>query len=202
MTKVKICGLRRPEDIRIVNLCKPDYAGFIIHFPQSYRSLTVSQVERLTSMLDPGIQSVGVFVDEDPQLIIDLLKRDILDLTQLHGRESEDRIRHIQKESGKQVIKAFEIHTMSDIEQACMSPADYILLDKGKGSGQTFDWSLIRKVDRPFFLAGGLQPDNIDQAIQMLHPFAVDISSGVETQKYKDYDKIETIMKKIRKENL
>ena len=91
---------------------------------------------------------------------------------------------------------------MSDIEQACMSPADYILLDKGKGSGQTFDWSLIRIVDRPFFLAGGLQPDNIDQAIQMLHPFAVDISSGVETQKYKDYDKIETIMKKIRKENL
>ena len=202
MTKVKICGLRRPEDIRIVNLCKPDYAGFIIRFPQSFRSLTIWQMKQLTSNLDPDIQSVGVFVDEDPQLIIDLLKQDILDLVQLHGRESEDMIRYIQKETGKQVIKAFEIQSLDDIKKANWSPADYILLDKGKGSGQTFDWSLIRKVDRPFFLAGGLQPDNIDQAIQMLHPFAVDISSGVETQKYKDYDKIETIMKKIRKENL
>lgn len=202
MTKVKICGLRRPEDIRIVNLCKPDYAGFIIRFPQSFRSLTIWQLKQLTSNLDPDIQSVGVFVDEDPQLIIDLLKQDILDLVQLHGRESEDMIRYIQKETGKQVIKAFEIQSLDDIKKANWSPADHILLDKGKGSGQTFDWSLIRKVDRPFFLAGGLQPDNIDQAIQMLHPFAVDISSGVETQKYKDYDKIETIMKKIRKENL
>lgn len=194
MAKIKICGLRSPDDIQLVNEYMPDYAGFIVDFPKSFRSLTIEQLEKLTVLLDSKIVSVGVFVDEDREVIRDLLQRKVIQMAQLHGHESEGDIQYL-KQFGP-IIKAFEIHGDSDIQRARASSADYILLDSGKGSGKTFDWRRIQSIGRDFFLAGGINPDNIKAAIGQYHPFAVDVSSGVETNKKKDREKVKLCIEK------
>lgn len=197
MAKIKICGLRSQADIDMVNTYKPDYAGFIIDFPKSFRSLTVDAVENLTQQLDPNIISVGVFVNEDNAIIRDLLINHVIQMAQLHGHESEADIQYLQQFGP--IIKAFEIHDPVDIQKAKQSCADYVLLDSGKGSGQTFHWQMIQTMDRDFFLAGGLNENNIEQAIQSIHPYAIDISSGVETNQVKDANKIRICIQKGRK---
>ena len=188
-TKIKICGLKRPEDITYVNEAKPDYCGFIIEFPKSSRNVTGALVRELTAKLNPDIIPVGVFVNAAPERVEKLLLDGTIHIAQLHGQEDEAYIRRIQKNTGHQVIKAFSVKT--DIENALKSPADYILLDQGGGgTGQTFDWSLIPEIDRPFFLAGGLGADNLETAVWTIHPYAVDLSSSVETDGMKDRDKI------------
>ena len=190
-TKIKICGLKRPEDITYVNEAKPDYCGFIIEFPKSSRNVTGALVRELTAKLNPDIIPVGVFVNAAPERVEELLLDGTIHIAQLHGQEDEAYIRRIQKNTGYQVIKAFSVKTAQDIENALKSPADYILLDQcGGGTGQTFDWSLIPEIDRPFFLAGGLGADNLETAVRTIHPYAVDLSSSVETDGMKDRDKI------------
>ena len=190
-TKIKICGLKRPEDIAYVNEAKPDYCGFIIEFPKSSRNVTGNQVRILIAKLDKNIIPVGVFVNAAPERVEELLLDGTIRIAQLHGQEDDDYIRRIQKNTGSQVIKAFSVKTAQDIELALKSPADYILLDQGGGgTGQTFDWSLIPEIKRPFFLAGGLGPDNLEQAVDMIRPYAVDLSSSVETDGVKDRSKI------------
>lgn len=190
-TKIKICGLKRPEDIIYVNEAKPDYAGFIIEVPKSSRNVTEDQVRELTAKLDPDIISVGVFVNAVPERVEKLLLEGTIHIAQLHGQEDEAYIKRIRKNTGHQVIKAFSVKTAQDIENAMNSPADYILLDQGSGgTGRTFDWSLIPDIKRPFFLAGGLGADNLETAIRTIHPYAVDLSSSVETEGVKDRDKI------------
>lgn len=197
-TKIKICGLKHPEDIAYVNEAKPDYCGFIIEFPKSSRNVTGNQVRELTKGLNPEIIPVGVFVNAAPERIEELLLDGTIRIAQLHGQEDESYIRRIQKNTGRQVIKAFSVKTVQDIEQALKSPADYILLDQGNGgTGKTFDWSLIPKIERPFFLAGGLSPDNIEDAVQRIHPYAVDLSSSVETDGVKDRDKILEVVRLV-----
>lgn len=200
MPKIKICGLRSPKDIEIVNRYQPDYAGFIIDFPKSFRSLEIDEVSTLTSKLDPSIQSVGVFVNEDIEVVKRLLNEKVIDIAQLHGSESESYIHELKEDTKKCIIKAFTIHSIEDVELALQSSADYILLDQGKGSGQTFDWSLVPDMKRPFFLAGGLDENNLEQA-KHLHPYAFDLSSGVETYKIKDENKIRNCIDICRKEN-
>ena len=190
-TKIKICGLKRPEDITYVNEAKPDYCGFIIEFPKSSRNVTGVQVRELTARLASDIIPVGVFVNAVPERVEELLLDGTIHIAQLHGQEDETYIRRIQKSTGHQVIKAFSVKTAQDIENALKSPADYILLDQGSGgTGQTFDWSLIPEIDRPFFLAGGLGVENLETAVRTIHPYAVDLSSSVETDGMKDRDKI------------
>ncbi len=190
-TKIKICGLKRPEDIIYVNEAKPDYAGFIIEVPKSSRNVTEDQVRELTAKLDPDIISVGVFVNAVPERVEKLLLEGTIHIAQLHGQEDEAYIKRIRKNTGHQVIKAFSVKTAQDIENALNSPADYILFDQGSGgTGRTFDWSLIPDIKRPFFLAGGLGADNLETAIRTIHPYAVDLSSSVETDGVKDRDKI------------
>jgi phosphoribosylanthranilate isomerase len=190
-TKIKICGLKRPEDITYVNEAKPDYCGFIIEFPKSSRNVTGALVRELTAKLNPDIIPVGVFVNAAPERVEKLLLDGTIHIAQLHGQEDEAYIRRIQKNTGHQVIKAFSVKTAQDIENVLKSPADYILLDQGGGgTGQTFDWSLIPEIDRPFFLAGGLGADNLEIAVRTIHPYAVDLSSSVETDGMKDRDKI------------
>lgn len=190
-TKIKICGLKRPEDIAYVNEAKPDYCGFIIEFPKSSRNVTGNQVRILIAKLDKNIIPVGVFVNAAPERVEELLLDGTIRIAQLHGQEDDDYIRRIQKNTGSQVIKAFSVKTAQDIELALKSPADYILLDQGGGgTGQTFDWALIPEIKRPFFLAGGLGPDNLEQAVDMIRPYAVDLSSSVETDGVKDRSKI------------
>ena len=190
-TKIKICGLKRPEDITYVNEAKPDYCGFIIEFPKSSRNVTGDQVRTLTANLHPDIISVGVFVNASPERVEELLLDGTIQIAQLHGQEDEDYIRRIQRNTRHQVIKAFSVKTTQDIELALQSPADYILLDQGSGgTGKTFDWSLIPEITRPFFLEGGLGSDNLEQAVRTIRPYAVDLSSSVETDGVKDRSKI------------
>ena len=198
-TKIKLCGLKRPEDITYVNEAKPDYCGFIIEFPKSSRNVTGALVRELTAKLNPDIIPVGVFVNAAPERVEKLLLDGTIHIAQLHGQEDETYIRRIQKSTGHQVIKAFSVKTAQDIENALKSPADYILLDQGGGgTGQTFDWSLIPEIDRPFFLAGGLGADNLETAVWTIHPYAVDLSSSVETEKRKDPMKIRQVVDIVR----
>ena len=191
MPKIKICGLSRPEDITYINEAKPDYCGFLIDVPKSRRNVSISKVRELVQNLESQICPVGVFVNKDCGEVAQLLNEGTIQIAQLHGQEDEAYIRRIQKNTGHQVIKAFSVKTAQDIENALKSPANYILLDQGGGgTGQTFDWSLIPEIDRPFFLAGGLGADNLETAVRTIHPYAVDLSSSVETDGMKDRDKI------------
>lgn len=202
MTKLKICGLTCEEDIAAVNEVKPDFAGFIIEVPSSRRNLSAEQVKVLVKGLDKEILPVGVFVDARPELPISLLRDGILWAAQLHGNEDEEYIEKIQNMTGKPVIKAFSIKTPEDVQRALRSPADYILLDQGTGgTGEPFDWSLVPPVRRPFFLAGGIGFENLREAISTLHPWAVDLSSSLETNGKKDPVKIRQIVRMLKQIN-
>ena len=190
MTKIKICGLYREADIVYVNEAMPDYAGFILLFPRSHRNLTPAQAAALRQHLAPGIKAVGVFVDQPLETVAAAAETVGLDVVQLHGHEDDDYIAALREETGCAVWKAFRIHAAADLDAAARSGADEVLLDNGYGTGKSFDWSLAEGFDRPFLLAGGLTPENIPAAIAAMHPALVDVSSGVETDKIKDRDKI------------
>ena len=198
-TKIKICGLRRMEDIQAVNEAKPDFCGFVIEVPGSFRSVTVSQAKELAAELDRDIQAVGVFVNAQETLAAELLNQGIISMAQLHGQEDETYIRRLRKLTDRPLIKAFSVRTRKDAEKAMESTADYILLDQGSGgTGIPFDWSLLPVIERPFFLAGGLGEDNLEIAVHRLHPYAVDLSSGVETDMWKDPVKIKKAVDIVR----
>ena len=164
-TRIKICGLTRLEDIAAVNELKPEYVGFV--FAKSRRQITKEHAVTLRRNLDPEIQAVGVFENELPAIVAGYLEEGVIDLAQLHGNESEEYIHSLRFRTGGELIKAFSIKTREDVEKAKKSSADYILLDHGKGgTGESFDWSLIRNMDRPYFLAGGLNAENVEQAME------------------------------------
>lgn len=191
MTKIKICGLFRPCDIEAVNAARPDYCGFIINFPKSHRNVSPDQVRALRAGLAEGITPVGVFVNQPVEEMAALLNDGTISIAQLHGQEDEACIAALRAATGgKPVWKAFKIRSGTDVAAARASSADLVILDNGYGTGQVFDWSLAGGIDRPFLLAGGLTPENIPDAIAQLHPFGLDISSGVETEKKKDPQKI------------
>ena len=198
MAKIKICGLKRLDDIKIVNKYKPDYIGFV--FADSKRKVSPSLARQMKENLDSSILSVGVFVDADIDVIIELYDDGIIDIAQLHGSESEEYIKLLKQKSNYQliIINAIEMADDKNLLEYDESIADYLLLDSGKGSGKTFDWRLIRKdLKKEFFLAGGLNADNISQAIEEFDPYAVDLSSSVETNGYKDELKIKEVMEAI-----
>ncbi len=198
-TKCKLCGLTRPADIAAANALMPEYIGFVFA-PQSRRYLTPAQAAELKRQLAPGIAAVGVFVNEAPETVADLLNRDIIDAAQLHGGEGEDYIQHLRTLTDKTILQAFKIATPQDVKRAEQSTADFILLDSGAGSGTTFDWALLRSIRRPYFLAGGLDAQNVADAIRALHPYAVDVSSGIEKNERKDAEKMATFVAAVRKE--
>ncbi|MBQ6138146.1 MAG: phosphoribosylanthranilate isomerase [Methanobrevibacter sp.] len=206
MVKIKICGMRRSEDIEMANRYKPDFVGFV--FAQSPRKVSYEQAKELSELLSDDIVPVGVFVNDHMKLIVDLFKDGIIEMAQLHGDEDEKYIRNLKdksiEETGKQipVINAIEINDGADYNAELLkwrdSASDYFILDSGKGSGKTFDWSLIDKESEFFknsiFLAGGLNSENLALAIEEFNPFAVDLSSSVETDGFKDEEKIKEII--------
>lgn len=201
MSKIKICGLKTMEDIEAVNEAKPDYCGFIVEVSKSRRSITRQQLENLVQELDKEIIPVGVFVNAPKELVKELLDQGIIAMAQLHGDENKAYIEYVQ-ESGKPVIKAFSVKNIDDIVCASESPADYVLLDQGTGgTGQAFDWSMAKAMTRPYFLAGGLNASNMVEAVKTLNPWALDLSSGVETDGVKDREKIIEAVKIIRTNN-
>ena len=189
MTKIKFCGLTRDCDIVWANQLAPDYIGFVFA-PGSKRFVTAEKAAALKALLSPRIQAVGVFVNEELRHVAALLNGGIIDMAQLHGNEDEDYIRDMQALTQKPLIQAFIIQTADDIKAANESLADLILLDSGAGTGKSFNWDLISKIRRPYFLAGGLSPENVSEAIARLQPFAVDVSSGIETDGIKDKAKM------------
>lgn len=202
MTKIKICGLKRPEDIQAVNETKPDFAGFVIEVPKSRRNVSAEQVRQLTKGLSEQIQAVGVFVNAPLDLLAGLLNDGTLAMAQLHGSEDEAYIRELRQRTDKPLIQAFSIRSEADIERALQSTADYLLLDQGGGgTGQCFDWSLVPELARPFFLAGGLSVSNLSEAISQVKPWAVDLSSSLETDGVKDPAKIRAAVEMVRSTN-
>ena len=193
MTKIKLCGLTRVTDIQTANQLKPDYIGFVFA-PKSKRYIKPECAAELKTILDPDIAAVGVFVNEKPEVIAALLNQNIIDLAQLHGTEDELYIQQLRLLTTKPLIKAFKINNKTDLEAAKNSSADHILLDAGAGDGQTFDWDILKSFTRPYFLAGGLNPSNVDEAIKKLSPYAVDVSSGIETAGFKDAAKMKSFV--------
>ena len=199
MTKIKLCGLSRPCDIEAANKLKPDYIGFVFA-PKSKRYVTPEQAMALKQMLLPEIQAVGVFVNEDPQHVARLLRDHIIDMAQLHGGEDEAYIARLRQLTDRPIIQAFRVETARDMEKVEQSTADYVLLDSGAGTGTVFDWDLIQNVTRPYFLAGGLDPDNVADAVKTRRPYGVDVSSGIETGGRKDKTKMAAFVAAVRKE--
>lgn len=202
MTKIKICGLKRTEDIKYVNSYMPDYIGFVF-YKKSSRYVSPDTASGLKSILNPDIKAVGVFVDEDIDYILKLCEENIIDLIQLHGNEDTDYINKLKSYTDKQIIKAIRVQSTGQLEKAGAIPADYLLLDTFikdmyGGSGKTFDRTLIPSDYRDFFLAGGLNAQNISGAIKECRPYCVDLSSSIETDGCKDSYKIKQIIDIVR----
>ena len=200
MTRIQMCGLRRPEDIEAAGELLPEYIGFVF-FPGSRRYVAPETARALKAGLNPGIRTVGVFVDEKPETVAKLLSDGTIDMAQLHGSEDEAYLADLRKRTDKPLIRAFRVRGAEDALRAQASSADEILLDAGAGDGKTFDWSWLRQVKRPYFLAGGLTPENAGRAVRELKPYAVDVSSGIETGGFKDIEKMRAFVRAVRMEN-
>ena len=190
MAKLKICGLKRVEDIDYVNELKVDYIGFILSAGYK-RSIDFETAQSLKNRLSKDIKAIGVFVDEDKKYIDYYIKNNIIDIVQLHGNEEPE----FCKGFDVPVIKCFNPDTFSKVDEY---DTDYFLFDSGAGTGKEFDWSILPECEKPFFLAGGLNEDNICYAMEKVQPYGVDFSSSVETDGFKDENKIKRIVETIR----
>lgn len=186
--------------MQAVNMLKPNYIGFVFA-KKSRRFVSPKTASELKKQLHTDIKAVGVFVDEPIDYIVKLIDDKIIDMVQLHGKESNKYIEKLRFCTDKPIIKAFGITNAEDVMAANKSSADLVLLDSsGGGTGTVFDWDFIHLINRPYFLAGGLTPENAGKAVEMLKPYAVDVSSGVETNGYKDKNKIAEFISVVRKE--
>lgn len=198
MTKIKLCGLTRPCDIEAANRLRPEYIGFVFA-KKSRRYVSPEQADELKRLLRPEILAVGVFVDEEIERVADLLRAGVIDLAQLHGGEDEAYIGRLRERTDSPFIKAFRVDGERDIEKARASTADYVLLDSGSGgTGTAFDRELLVRMDRPYFLAGGLDADSVGEAVERWRPYAVDVSSGIETEGVKDAEKMRRFTEAVR----
>lgn len=198
--KIKLCGMFRDCDINYANEAKPDYVGFILDFPKSHRNIDAETARRLRSRLDTGIKAVGGFVNSPETTCAEYANCGIIDVIQLHGDEDADFIRRLRELTSAPIIKAAKIRTPEDIGRVQALGADYVLLDNGTGTGEMFDHSLLdgAEIRQPFFLAGGLTPENLRQAAESVRPYCVDLSSGVETDRLKDREKMLEAVRVIR----
>lgn len=196
MKKIKICGLKRREDIEYVNKYQPDYIGFV--FAGKKRKLTYDQVVDLKKYLTSSIQVVGVFVNEDISFVEKLVKEHVIDLVQLHGQEDQKYIQALKEKVDVSIIKAIQIKNEDSFNEHY--DVDYYLYDHGTGgTGESFDWSMLKEVDKPVLLAGGINLLNVDDALKK-NVYALDVSSGVETDGFKDEKKIKKIVRRVRNE--
>lgn len=198
--RIKLCGMFRDDDIVALNKALPELGGFIFGFPPSHRNVSSEQAKRLMAQVDERIYRVVVTVNQPWQRAAHYLLQLPADLIQLHGNESNDDICGLRSRLHIGIIQAFRVRSSADIERALASAADMVLLDAGQGSGTRFDWELVDDfaARRPFILAGGLAPDNVAEAVRTLHPWGVDISSGIETGNVKDPRKMEAAVAALR----
>lgn len=199
--RVKLCGMFREQDIEAVNEAKPDFCGFIVNVPASHRSLSTERAKTLAREVGSGIFTVGVYVDETYENVCRDGREGCFDVIQLHGEEDEGYIERVRSRTDAPIIQAFQVRREQDVRSANESTADMVLLDSGQGTGREFDWSLLASVERPYILAGGLTPENVGQVIRELHPWGVDMSSGLETDRVKDPEKIRAAVAAVRSAN-
>ena len=203
--QIKICGLFRDEDIDYVNEARPDYAGFV--FAGSKRQVSAPLAQYLRFRLADGIIPVGVFVNVPIAEVAAMYHNGVISIAQLHGGEDESYISALKKKcntaSGAK-IKIIKVIKSEELKYKIPATgADYYLIDSGAGTGKSFNWELLgsKKFSKPWFLAGGINLKNIKQAME-LNPYAVDISSGAETDGIKDREKILQLVSMIRKGNI
>ena len=197
MTKIKLCGLKKPCDIEYANELMPDFIGFVFA-PTSKRYVSFDEAKALREKLNEGITPVGVFVNEPIDNIEYLISKNIIGIAQLHGSEDNEYIKKLRNKVSCTIIQAFRIETEQDIIKAEKSEADYIMLDSGGGTGKAFNHLLISDIKRDFFLAGGLDSESVYDAILKCKPYAVDASSSLETNGIKDKDKMAAFVKAVR----
>ncbi len=201
MTKVKICGLKRMEDVEFVNKYHPDYVGFV--FAKSRRQVTGVFAKTLQKALLPEIKAVGVFVNHPIAEVVDLVQTNTIQVVQLHGKETEDYIEELQKFIPETpIFKAVSVKSIEDILVWEHSKVEMLLLDNGAGgTGEVFDWNILKEMTeftKPYFIAGGLHPENVAEVLQFA-PFGVDVSGGVETDGCKDEMKIKAFIETVRR---
>ena len=199
-TQTKICGIKTPEVLNAAIDAGARFIGFVF-YPPSPRHVSIDTAKELALMLPTGVRSVALFVDPTDEQLEQVLGHVQIDMIQLHGEESPSRLSEIKAKYAMPIIKAFPVREAKDIDKCTLyKDADWYLFDakptdrtvKG-GSGQSFDWSLLneREFDKKWFLSGGLTPNNVGDALSMLSPYAVDVSSGVESERgIKDLNKI------------
>ncbi len=197
MTKIKFCGLMTLDDVYAANELLPEFVGFVFA-AGSKRRVTPAQAEKFRNALSKKILAVGVFVDEKISVVAELLNAGIIDVAQLHGGEDADYISRLRTLTAKPLIKAVEIHSPENLCAIEQIDSDYVLIDSGKGSGNVFDWRILKNFSRLYFLAGGLNPENVSAAIKILNPFAVDVSSGIESNGRKDAAKMREFVSAVR----
>ena len=203
MTKIKICGLTRTEDIEMVNEFLPDYIGFV--FAKSRRQVSAEQAKELKNKLRPAIKAVGVFVNEKPENIAEIANQGIIDLIQIHGDEDAAYCAQLRKLTQAPIIKVVRVEREDDFAGIEEFDCDYYLFDtlsskEYGGTGKAFDHSLLhnKEIKKPFFVAGGLNQDNVAAVIEAIKPYGVDASGGVETDGIKDVNKIKEFTKQGR----
>ena len=192
MTKVKICGLSTKGAVEVAVSAGADYIGFV--FAPSKRQVTLDQATELAKLIPSHIQKVGVFVSPSQSELLEAIDKVVLDLVQIHGQVADDLFEDLPCAS----IQAVQVDGDGHVPN---SQADYLLFDAPvAGSGRTFDWGQLDTTDlsQPFFIAGGLNEDNVEEAIQHFTPFAVDVSSGVESNGQKDHEKIRRFIERVK----
>ena len=204
MVKVKICGIKTLQDVEFVNRQKPDFTGFVL-YPLSKRYVSLITGRSLKVKLNKKIKSIGVFVNAPPEEIAAAAELGIINMVQLHGDETNAYIAELRKICTLPIIKAVRVREEADIKKAAFYNCDYFLFDTYStasygGTGRQFDTQLLKgvKINKPYFLAGGLNAGNVRSALKGLKPYAVDVSGGVETGGSKDEIKIKNFIKQVK----
>ena len=201
MSKIKICGLKREEDILYANDLMPDYIGFV--FAGEKRKISFDQARLLKRKLNKRISAIGVFVNEDIDNVASLANDNTIDIIQLHGDEDNEYIDKLRSKTDKKIIKSVRVKSKDDIINSKNINSDYLLFDSFTdkmygGSGVSFDHSLLPENKRNFFLAGGIKEEDIKNIVENMNPYCIDVSSSVETDGFKDYEKMKKIVKKVK----
>lgn len=204
MVKVKICGIKTLQDVEIVNRQKSDFTGFVF-YPLSKRYVSLITARSLKAKLNKKIKSIGVFVNAPPEEIAAAAELGIINMVQLHGDETNAYIAELRKICTLPVIKAVRVREEADIKKAAFYNCEYFLFDTYStasygGTGRQFDTQLLKgvKINKPYFLAGGLNAENVRSALKGLKPYAVDVSGGVESGGSKDEIKIKNFIKQVK----
>ncbi len=198
--KLKLCGIRRIEDVEIVNSVRPDYIGFVF-YKKSFRYISPQSAKILSISLKSGISPVGVFVNESAEAVAEIARVAGLKAVQLHGDEDEEYIKNLRALYGGEIWKAVRVRSEADVENALSSSADMLLFDAFSktaygGTGENINLSLLAKVNpqRPYFLAGGINAQNLRAVLSAVTPYGIDMSGGFETDGVKDKYKLDEFM--------